>query len=145
MIQSEKVITKSTVATPGQPAMTTASEREVEVVPTHRQGRMGQIQRAHAIIWFITGAVLIVVAFRFGLMLLGANADSAFAGLVYSASYPLVAPFLAVFKIQPVYGTSMFETSTLVAFLVYPLLAMGLARIITLTMAPTTVDAESSN
>lgn len=143
MIHSEKVITRNAVEGPGGGVVTQASEREVEVVPTHRQGRMGQIQRVHSIIWFITGAVLIVISFRFGLMLLGANADSSFAGFVYGLSFPMVAPFLALFNTQPVYGASVIETSTLVAFVVYPLIALGIARIISLTMAPTAIAAQS--
>ena len=134
---SEKVITKNSVVAPGRSVQTTASERQVEVVPTPRQGRMGQIRRAQAVIWFITSVILIAIGFRFGLMLLGANANSGFAAFVYGVSHPLVAPFLALFNTQPVYGKSIVETSTLVAFLVYPLIALGLAKIISLTMAPT--------
>ena len=143
MSMPERVIATSKVSGPGASAQTHSTERQVEVLNTPRQGRMGQIRRAHGFVWFVAGAIMILIGFRFGLMLLGANAGSGFAQFVYGVSHPLVAPFLSLFHTEPIYGRSIVEVSTLVAFLIYPLIALGVCKLISLTLAPTDPSGNS--
>lgn len=84
------------------------------------------------IIWFIAGAILILLAFRFVLALLGANPANAFANFIYTTSYPFVAPFFGLFSYDRQYGVSRFEIYTLVAMAVYAVIAWGLARLFTI-------------
>ena len=84
------------------------------------------------VIWFITGVLLVLLAFRFLLTLLGANPANAFADFIYSASHPFVAPFFGLFGYNLQYGVSRFEIYTLVAMVVYAIVAWGLARLVTL-------------
>jgi hypothetical protein len=72
------------------------------------------------IIWLIAGVILILLAFRFVLSLLGANTSNSFAHFIYSASHPFVAPFFGLFNYNNIqYGVSRFEVYTLVAMAVY--------------------------
>ncbi len=87
---------------------------------------------AARVVWFITGLIITLLAFRFVLSLLGANRANAFADLVYSVTYPFVAPFLGLFGYQVRYGVSRFEIEALVAMAVYALLGYGIARLLTI-------------
>lgn len=84
------------------------------------------------IIWFITGAIVTILAMRFGLSLLGANRGNPFADLIYSLSYPFVAPFFGLFGYQVNYGVSRLEVETLVAMAVYVLVGYGLVKLVTI-------------
>ncbi len=84
------------------------------------------------IVWYIAGILLAILALRFLLALLGANPANAFANLVYSVSYPFVAPFFGLFNYNLRYGVSRFESYTLVAMVVYSLIAWAIARLITI-------------
>lgn len=87
---------------------------------------------AQRVIWFIAGLFSVIVALRFILLLLGASQGAAFTDLVYGLSTPLVAPFLGIFG-TPTYEASVFEISSLLAIIVYMLIAWGLAKLVTLT------------
>ena len=87
---------------------------------------------AERIIWYVAGILLVLLAFRFVLALLGANPNNAFANFIYETSHPFVAPFFGLFGYDLQYGVSRFETFTLVAMAVYALIAYGLAKLVTL-------------
>jgi hypothetical protein len=85
------------------------------------------------LIWFAAGIILILLAFRFLLSLLGANRNNAFADFIYSASQPLVDPFFGLFSYSNYqYGVSRFEVYTLFAMLVYAVLAWALSSLVNL-------------
>ena len=85
------------------------------------------------IIWFVAGIILLLLAFRFLLSLLGANRSNGFADFIYTASHPFVAPFFGLFHYNVVnYGASRFEIYTLVAMLVYTAIAGMLAYLVTI-------------
>jgi len=90
---------------------------------------------AARVIWYVAGILLVLLAFRFVLALLGANPNNGFANFIYSASHPFVAPFFSLFGYNLRYGISRFETYTLVAMAVYAVIAWGLARLATLNQA----------
>lgn len=85
---------------------------------------------AERVIYYIMGVLLALLAFRFVLSLLGANRDNGFANLIYSLSYPFVAPFFGLFGYDVQYGVARFEIETLVAMAVYALLAYGIAKLV---------------
>lgn len=97
---------------------------------------------AKRIIWFIADAILILLAFRFVLALLGANPANDFANFIYNVSHPFVAPFFGLFSYTQQYGVSRFEIYTLVAMLVYLVIAWGLSRLIDLGRPTTTTVIE---
>ncbi len=90
---------------------------------------------AARIIWYIAGVLLILLAFRFILALLGANPSNGFANFIYSVSHPFVAPFFSLFGYNVHNGVSHIELYTLVAMAVYAVVAWGLAKLTTLNQA----------
>ena len=84
------------------------------------------------IIWYIAGVLLVILGLRFVLSLLGANQSNGFANFIYSVSHPFVAPFFSLFSYKQSFGSSHFEIYTLVAVVVYALIAWGLAKLFTL-------------
>lgn len=81
------------------------------------------------VVWFVFGAIEIIIAIRFVLELLGANARAGFVQLVYRVSDVFMAPFNAIFATERVAGARV-EWSALVAILVYALIAWGLVAAI---------------
>jgi YggT family protein len=80
------------------------------------------------VIWFLAGIILLLLAFRFVLSLLGANPNNSFANFIYSASHPFVAPFFGLFHYNVVdLGATRFEIYTLFAMAVYAAIAWGLS------------------
>lgn len=76
------------------------------------------------IIWWVAGVILLLLAFRFVLSLLGANHNNGFANFIYDTSHPFVAPFFGLFNYNNIqYGVSRFEVYTLIAMAVYAAIA----------------------
>jgi uncharacterized protein YggT (Ycf19 family) len=86
---------------------------------------------AERIVWLIAAAIIALLSLRFVFALLGANPNNAFAQFIYSASRPFVAPFFNLFNYNYVNnGIGRVEIFTLVAILVYALLAAIIARLV---------------
>src|SRR5438067_2442312 len=84
------------------------------------------------IVWYLAGLLELLLLFRFALKLLGANPAAGFTDFIYRISYPFVAPFINVFTPTAVPGTvpgSIFEWTTLLAMLVYWLVAVLIMRL----------------
>jgi len=84
--------------------------------------------------------VEILLAFRFVLKLLGANAAAGFTSFIYSATYIFAAPFLSVFKKTQVMG-SVFEWTTLLAMFVYWVIAYGIIKLFLMGKTVSTPEA----
>ncbi len=82
------------------------------------------LYRGTQIVWYILGIINALLAIRFILKLLGANAGAGFTSFIYGITTPLASPFLNVFRISRVEG-SVFEWTTLLAMIVYWLIAEG--------------------
>ena len=65
------------------------------------------------------------------LLLLGANRGADFTDFIYTMSAPFVAPFVGIFG-EPTYGQSVFEVSSLLAIVIYALIGLGIAKLLTL-------------
>ncbi|CAN5688799.1 hypothetical protein BH11PAT2_BH11PAT2_04260 [soil metagenome] len=98
------------------------------------------LYRSTQIVWYVLGLIEVLLAFRFVLKLLGANPSAGFSHIVYSITYPLAAPFLAVFNSTRV-SDSIFEWTTLLAMFVYWAIAMGLIKIFVMGKAVSTPEA----
>ncbi len=86
------------------------------------------IFRSYQIIWYILGIIEFLLVFRFILKMIGANPLSGFTDLIYTLSNPLALPFTGV--VAPmVSGVSVFEWSTMIAGIVYLLLAYGIVQL----------------
>jgi|JI6StandDraft_1071083.scaffolds.fasta_scaffold15239_2 uncharacterized protein YggT (Ycf19 family) len=87
---------------------------------------------AERFIWLIAGIIMGLLALRFLLRLLGANPNNGFADFIYSVSQPFAAPFFGLFNYTADLGAGRFEFETLIAILVYALIAWVLAKLVTL-------------
>jgi hypothetical protein len=87
-------------------------------------------------IWLLFGIVEGILAIRFILKLLGANEAAGFASFIYGASAPFVAPFSNLFA-NPAMGGSILELTTMVAVIVYALIAWLLVKVLWLLVGET--------
>lgn len=94
---------------------------------------------AQRIIYYVAGVIITLLILRMALLLLAANQGSPFVDFIYGLSGVFAWPFFGVFNYEPSYGQSVFEISTLVAIVVYGLVAIGLAKLFTLTKTDDTV------
>lgn len=87
---------------------------------------------AENIIWLVYGIVAGLHVIRMLLSLLGANSANAFANFIYTVTNPFVAPFRSLFSIDTTVGNGLgrFEIETLVALLVYGLVAWVLVKMV---------------
>ncbi|HEY4489923.1 MAG TPA: YggT family protein [Candidatus Paceibacterota bacterium] len=92
------------------------------------------------IVWYILSIVEALLAFRFVLKLLGANPLAGFTKFIYGVTYPFAEPFLAVFRRTQVEG-SVFEWSTILAMIVYWLLAVAIIRLFLMGKSVSTPEA----
>lgn len=96
--------------------------------------------RGIQVIWYLCGLLEVLLAFRFFLRLAGANPYAGFTNFVYSVSYPFAQPFIAVFQVSVV-GDKVFEWTTLLAMLVYFLIALGIVSLLTMSKTVSTPEA----
>jgi YggT family protein len=87
------------------------------------------IFRTYQIIWYVLGLIEVLLIFRFALAMLGANPQSGFASLIYTLSAPLAVPFRGILPTSVSAG-SVFEWSTIIAAIVYAIIAAGLVQLI---------------
>lgn len=98
------------------------------------------LYRGTQIVWYILGIVEILLAFRFVLKLLGANASAGFTSFIYGVTYIFSAPFLSVFRITKIEG-SIFEWTTLLAMLVYWIVAFAIIKLLLIGKTVSTPEA----
>lgn len=87
------------------------------------------LYRGTQAVWYILGLLETLLAFRFLLKLFAANPTAGFSSFIYNVSYPFAAPFLAVFRVSKV-ESNILEWTTLLAMLVYWLIAAGIANLL---------------
>lgn len=108
------------------------------IVTNKRSGLRGQGESAsyrtlNYIVYFVFAVIDILLAFRFAFKLLGANPSTGFVEFIYNLSGVFVAPFAGIFNTSVTTGNvvaSMFEPATLVAFVVYAVIAWVIAALI---------------
>ena len=109
----------------------------VEAVATDPYApRRGAAHKVRQAIYLIFGIIEGLVAIRFILRLLGANPDAGFAAFVYGVTAPFLAPFVGLFG-TPQYNGSVLELHSIVAIVVYALLAWVLAKLAWLLLGET--------
>ncbi len=98
------------------------------------------LYRGTQVVWYILGILEVLLAFRFVLKLLAANPAAGFTSFIYSITYPFAAPFLNVFRISRVEG-SVAEWTTLLAMLVYWILALAIIKLFLMGKTVSTPEA----
>ncbi len=99
------------------------------------------IYRATQIVWYILGIIEVLLAFRFVLKLLGANSGAGFTSFVYGLTYIFAEPFRAVFRNNTIVPGSVFEWTTLLAMVVYWVIAAGIIRLFLMGKTVSTPEA----
>jgi hypothetical protein len=87
------------------------------------------------IVYFMFGALLLLLGIRFILHLVGVNAENAFASFIYGLSAPFVALFASLMQNPTLGGASVLEITTLIAMVVWAIAAWLVARLIWLVMS----------
>lgn len=90
-------------------------------------------QKTEYLIYYFFGALEALLAFRLVLKLMGASMASGFVSFVYSLSGIFIMPFEGIFRrgfAQGVETTSVLEPATVVALIVYAILAWGIVKLV---------------
>ncbi|HEY0755246.1 MAG TPA: hypothetical protein VGD98_14900 [Ktedonobacteraceae bacterium] len=111
-------------------------ENQVETYADKNASRAQMRSWIISIIYFLLGVLEVIMGLRFIFRLLGANSDNAFIMALYSFSHAFVGPFSTIFNNQSIGSRSFFEWSTLVAMLIYALIAWGLAALARVALTP---------
>lgn len=108
---------------------------------SYNSPRTKPLYRGTQVVWYVLGVIEVLLAFRFVLKLLGANAAAGFTSFIYNLTYLFVAPFLAVFRSTRVVEGSVFEWTTLLAMLVYWVIAIGIIKLFLMGRTVSTTEA----
>jgi hypothetical protein len=84
-------------------------------------------------IWLLFGVLDVLLLFRFGLKLLGANPANSFANFVYDLSDLFLKPFVGLIE-SPTADGMVLDAPVLVAIVVYSLVAWVLVRLVWLVL-----------
>ena len=122
----------------------TAAEHSEAVISDPYARRRGIASKVSQAIYLIFGIVESVLVIRFVLKLLGANPEAGFASFIYRISTPLVAPFVGLFGAPQMNGMVL-ELETVVAIVVYGLIAWGLAKLAWLLLGETRSAVRTSS
>jgi hypothetical protein len=85
--------------------------------------------KATQLVWLFFGVLEALIALRIGLKLIGANPASPIAVFIYAVTGLFLFPFTGL-TATPAAGGMVLEISSVIAMLVYALVAWGLERII---------------
>jgi hypothetical protein len=105
-------------------------ERVVQDVAVERQG---EISRVTQFVWYAFGILEGLLGLRFILKLIAANPDSGFTQFIYGITAPFMLPFQGL-TATPSSGGIVVEIPTLVAIIVYALLAWVIVKLIWLLL-----------
>ena len=94
------------------------------------------------IIWYILGILEALLALRFTLKFFGADPTASFSSFVYDISHVFVSPFLNVFQATEI-SSSIFEWATLLAMVIYYLIAWGIVKLLSIGRTVSTSEAAS--
>lgn len=109
----------------------TVTTQESGAVSTKKGASISQT--IEYIIYFMLSILEILLAFRLVLKILGANPTSAFVAFIYDVTRAFVLPFSGIFPAgfnEGVVTTSIFEPATLMAMIVYALVAWGVVALV---------------
>ena len=112
---------------------TVTTQENSPVATSTRDEQATSYQTIEYLIYFFFGALEVLLAFRLILRLTGANSFSAFVGLIYGITGVFIVPFQGIFHQTTAAGvetTAVLEPSTLVAIVVYAVLAVGIVKLL---------------
>lgn len=111
-------------------------ESREEVFEDKNQSRANTRYWITTVTYFILGVLEVILFLRLLFRLLGANTTNNFITFLYSLSHIFVGPFNGIFNDQTLGSTGVFEVSTIIAMLVYALIAWGIVSLGKVVFAP---------
>lgn len=111
-----------------QPTPAVATDRTQSSITDPYAGRRATSIKITRAIYLIFGLIEALLAIRFVLKALGANAEAGFAQLVYGVTEPLVAPFRGLFGTPQAPSGAVLEVHTLIALVIYAVVVWLLVR-----------------
>lgn len=100
---------------------TTIDERGAES-DVYRQKKA--VFKTYQVIWYLFGLLEILLGFRVFLKLIAANPGNYFASFIYNLSYIFITPFTGIVDISMMPQGSILEWTTILAMIVYAVLAI---------------------
>ena len=107
-------------------------EQERAIAAANQNSAMARIVN---IVYFLFGALQLLLAIRLILHLIGANESNGFATFINTLSAPFVALFAGLVQNPVLSGTSVLEITTIIAMIVYGILAWLIGRVLWLTLS----------
>lgn len=102
--------------------------------------RIGLVRKVKGFLWFLFGVIEVLIGLRVAFKLVGADPANSFVSFIYDIAYPFVAPFFGIVEEPQTAGGSVLEVGSLIAMLIYLLVAWGLSKLIELIMIPSDAD-----
>ena len=107
-------------------------EKKRSIAAANQNSAIGRIVN---IVYFLFGALELLLAVRVIFQLIGVNAANGFASFIYGLSAPFVALFASLLQNPTLGTTAVLEVTTLIAMVVYAILAWLVGRLIWLTLS----------
>ena len=114
-------------------SVTTQRQGPKEAVVTETKQVASTQQTFEYLIYFVFGALEVLLVFRLILKLMGANPVSGFVNFVYRITGVFILPFEGIFRravTQGIETTSVLEPSVIVALIVYAVLMWGIVMLV---------------
>ena len=111
-------------------------ENREEVYEDKNQSRANTRYWITTITYFVLGVLEVILVLRLLFRLLGANQGNGFITFLYGLSHIFVGAFNGIFNDQTIGSRGVFEVSTLIAMLVYALIAWGIVALGRVAFAP---------
>jgi len=106
-----------------------AVRRRKEVIRDVGAERRVVVSKIVYLIWLLFGVLDVLLLFRFGLPLIKANPNNAFADFIYDQTALFMKPFVGLVQ-SPTSNGRVIDIPVLVAIIVYSLVAWVLARLV---------------
>lgn len=117
-------------------------ERQQEVWEDTYQRQSNLRYALTTLVSLLFGVLEVILLLRFLFRLLGANPNNSFISFLYGVSHPFVAPFNGIFNDQTLGSQGVFEASTLIAVLIYGLLAWLIVWLVKAALVPRSASQE---
>ncbi|GAC1640916.1 MAG: hypothetical protein NVS4B12_02740 [Ktedonobacteraceae bacterium] len=111
-------------------------ENREEVYEDRNQSRTNIRYWITTVTYFVLGVLEVILALRLLFRLLGANQDNGFITFLYGLSHVFVGAFNGIFNDQTIGSRGVFEVSTVIAMIVYALIAWGIVSLGRVAFAP---------
>jgi hypothetical protein len=114
-------------------SVTSENDGQTEAVTTEVKSEASGSQTIEYVVYYLFGALDILLLSRFLLKITGANASNGFVSFIYDVTRIFVLPFQGIFgetTAENLENNSVFEPSVLIAIVVYAVVAWGIVKLI---------------